>query len=135
MADVSTMRFAAMCGALSQPARLRIVQAAMEGGAEGTPAGDISRAVRCPPSTLSFHLKELTRCGLLRASQQGRYIRYAVLPPAFASLAAFIESLPQPAASPARVAAGESGRGRKRGRPARTAQAGPADEQLSMFKD
>lgn len=94
MAEPSGARFGEMLAALSQPARLRIVDVATEGGPEGTAAGDIARAVRCPPSTLSFHLKELTRCGLLQASQHGRYIRYAVRPAAFAALADFIAGLP-----------------------------------------
>ncbi len=71
-----------MLAALSQSTRLRIIRAVAAGGPEGTPAGEIARAVRCPASTLSFHLKELSQAGLLAAEPQGRFIRYSLVPAA-----------------------------------------------------
>ncbi len=130
MKDKSAAQFAHMLAALSQPARLKIVEVARQGGKDGTAAGDIARAVRCPPSTLSFHLKELTRCGLLGASQQGRYIRYAVRSAAFAALAQFIQALPG-AAAPAAGSPAPRAR-RRKGAAANTAG---TDEQLSIFGD
>ena len=87
-------RYAAMLAALSQPTRLRIVGVVAAGGADGTPAGEIARAVSCPPSTLSFHLKELTQAGLLAADPQGRFIRYSVVPAALLSLSDYVRALP-----------------------------------------
>ncbi len=42
------------------------------------PAGEIAERVGIGPTNMSFHLKELDRAGLLRATRDGRYIRYAV---------------------------------------------------------
>lgn len=130
MAQSGGPQFTDMLGALSQPARVRIVQIAAAGGPDGTAAGDIARMLRCPPSTLSFHLKELSRCGLLRATQQGRYLRYAVRPEAYAALAEFVGSLPSSAGS-------KSAKGRaKRRRPGRAKRAAAGvGGQLSIFGD
>ena len=55
----------ACCGCWSRP------------GPNGLPAGDIAERVGVPPSTLSFHLKELDRAGLARSWRVQRQIRYA----------------------------------------------------------
>ena len=128
-------RFSAMLAALSQPARLKIVEVVAAGGPEGTPAGQIARAVHCPASTLSFHLKELAQAGLLQATPQGRYIRYQVRPGSFDSLADFVARLPGAgtAAAGTRPAKGRRGaKGRKSGDPSggRTGEG-----QLSIFGD
>ena len=41
------------------------------------PAGAIAESVGVPPSTLSFHLKELDRADLVRSWRVQRQIRYA----------------------------------------------------------
>ena len=97
--------FESRLAALSQPTRLRIVEVVAQGGPEGTAAGRIARAVHCPASTLSFHLKELSQAGLLVAMPDGRFIRYSVKPESFADLAAFISALP---GRPAKAVADET---------------------------
>jgi ArsR family transcriptional regulator, arsenate/arsenite/antimonite-responsive transcriptional repressor len=42
------------------------------------PAGDIAVHIGIGATNVSFHLKELDRAGLIRATRQGRYIRYAI---------------------------------------------------------
>ena len=42
------------------------------------PAGEIADRVGISATNTSFHLKELDRAGLLRATRQGRFIRYAI---------------------------------------------------------
>lgn len=128
-------RFASLFAALSQPTRLKIVEVVAAGGAEGTPAGQIAKAVRCPASTLSFHLKELSQAGLLNAAPQGRFIRYSVQPDAFASLAAFVSRLPQGPGTatdrgPARSRRKATRRGAKDHSPDKDAEG-----QLSIFED
>jgi len=131
MSQVDESRAVAMLAALSQPTRLRIVQVIAEGTAEGTPAGEIARAVHCPASTLSFHLKELSQAGFLSAHPQGRFIRYAIVPEAFALLSAFITALAGADAAPT----GKS-RVARRSRPGRKARGSkPAEGQLSIFED
>lgn len=83
-----------MVAALSQPTRIKIVQVIASGPKGGVAAGDIARSVNCPPSTLSFHLKELSAAGLAVPEPDGRFIRYRLVPAAFEALSRFIASLP-----------------------------------------
>lgn len=63
--------------ALAQETRLRIFRNLVEQGPQGLAAGEIGNALGVPPATLSFHLKELERGGLLSAERKGRQIFYA----------------------------------------------------------
>ena len=58
--------------------RLRVFRQLIRQGHGGQSAGELARQLGIPPQTLSFHLKELTRAGLLRSRRDGRYIYYAV---------------------------------------------------------
>jgi ArsR family transcriptional regulator len=62
--------------ALAQESRLAIFRYLVEVGPQGSIVGQIADVQGLPPATLSFHLKELTRAGLLIAQQEGRFIRY-----------------------------------------------------------
>lgn len=68
----------ASLAALAQEHRLRIFRLLVKEGPSGMAAGDIAHEVGISPTNMSFHLKELERAGLLRATRQGRFIRYAV---------------------------------------------------------
>lgn len=93
MRETSMTGFAGKLAALSQPTRLKIVEVVARGPAAGSAAGQIARALQCPASTLSFHLKELSQSGLLEATPDGRFIRYSLKPDAFAELGTFISGL------------------------------------------
>ena len=64
--------------ALAHAHRLRIFRLLVKRGASGMPAGEIADEVGIGPTNTSFHLKEMDRAGLLRATREGRYIRYAI---------------------------------------------------------
>jgi ArsR family transcriptional regulator, arsenate/arsenite/antimonite-responsive transcriptional repressor len=64
--------------ALAHEQRLRIFRILVKQGTNGMPAGEIAEAVDASPTATSFHLKELERAGLLHATRDGRYIRYAI---------------------------------------------------------
>ena len=64
--------------ALAHEQRLRIFRILVKQGPIGMPAGEIAEAVNASPTAASFHLKELERAGLLHATRDGRYIRYAI---------------------------------------------------------
>jgi ArsR family transcriptional regulator len=49
----------------------------IQAGPSGLPAGAIADALGVPPSTLSFHLKELENAGLVRSTRVQRQIIYA----------------------------------------------------------
>jgi DNA-binding transcriptional ArsR family regulator len=63
--------------ALAQRSRLAIYRRLVEAGPEGMPAGGIGEALELPPATLSFHLSQLVRAGLVRSRQDGRYVIYS----------------------------------------------------------
>jgi ArsR family transcriptional regulator, arsenate/arsenite/antimonite-responsive transcriptional repressor len=71
-------RIVASLAALAHAHRLRIFRLLVRRGPSGMPAGEIAERVGIGPTNMSFHLKELDRAGLLRATRDGRYIRYAV---------------------------------------------------------
>ena len=135
MNSSTIQQFVTRLAALSQPTRLKIVEVVARGGEGGVAAGDIARAVHCPASTLSFHLKELSQAGLLSPAPQGRFIRYSVVPTAFSALAGFVGTLPGPPQS-VPVPAEQPMAGRKKKGAARVKQdnASPGTEgQLSIF--
>ncbi len=126
MADATTQRQAQALAALAQPTRLQILARIAEAGAKGLAAGEVARSIRCPASTLSFHLKELSRTGLLEARPRGRFIIYALQRGTLEELSRFIAGLAgaDPAARPRK--------GASRKEPRRTAA---SREQLQMFGD
>jgi ArsR family transcriptional regulator len=64
--------------ALAQETRLSIYRLLIEAGPEGVAAGRIGETLEVPGATLSFHLKELARAGLVSARQDRQFIYYAV---------------------------------------------------------
>lgn len=113
--------------ALAQGTRLRIVDRLALAAPEGLAAGEIAQALRCPASTLSFHLKELCRTGVLEASPSGRFVIYRLCRPLLRDLSAYVAAL-------AGLAGG--GRRRKGDGAAQPRDSGPADlAQLPMFGD
>jgi DNA-binding transcriptional ArsR family regulator len=62
--------------ALAQETRLRILRMLVREGPQGVFAGALAEAMDAAPSTISFHLKELEREGLIHAGREGRQIRY-----------------------------------------------------------
>jgi ArsR family transcriptional regulator len=62
--------------ALAQEARLRIFRALVVAGEEGMTPGALGDALGLAATTLSFHLKELTRAGLLTQARAGRNLIY-----------------------------------------------------------
>lgn len=133
MQDSSVTRYATMLAALSQPTRLRIIGVVASGGTGGTPAGQIARAVNCPPSTLSFHLKELTQAGLLAADPQGRFIRYSVVPATLLALSDYVRALP--GAVPGTDAGPVAHKPRKAARKSAKPAEGKEEGQLSIFEE
>jgi ArsR family transcriptional regulator, arsenate/arsenite/antimonite-responsive transcriptional repressor len=68
----------AMLGALAQEHRIRIFRLLVKAGPTGVPSSEIAEKIGISPTSASFHLKELDRTGLLVATRQGRFIRYAI---------------------------------------------------------
>jgi DNA-binding transcriptional ArsR family regulator len=64
--------------ALAQETRLSIYRVLVEAGPRGVSAGVIADRLEVPGATLSFHLKELARAGLVSSRQEKQFIYYAV---------------------------------------------------------
>jgi len=67
----------AALGALAHETRLAVFRLLVRQGPSGMPAGEVAARLGVPAPTLSFHLKELERAGLLRATRRHRQILYA----------------------------------------------------------
>ena len=64
-------------GALAQEHRLALFRLLVQAGARGMPAGVIADALGVPNSSLSFHLAQLTKAGLIRQERQRRSLIYS----------------------------------------------------------
>ncbi|MEX0899737.1 MAG: metalloregulator ArsR/SmtB family transcription factor [Gammaproteobacteria bacterium] len=76
--------------ALAHEQRLRVFRLLVKAGPAGLPAGRISAKLRSAPSSLSFHLKELDRAGLVTARQEGRFVIYSASFKAMDALVAYL---------------------------------------------
>lgn len=63
--------------ALAQETRLAIYRLLVQAGPEGIAAGAIAEKLAVSPATLSFHLKELARAGLVTPRNSARFIYYS----------------------------------------------------------
>lgn len=68
----------AMLGALAHEHRLKIFRLLVRRGPSGLPSSEIADVIGISPTGASFHLKELDQAGLIVATRQGRFIRYAI---------------------------------------------------------
>lgn len=67
----------AALAALAQDSRLAVYRLLVQAGPEGLPATRIAEQLAIPPSSLSFHLKEMTHAGLVTQTKAGRSLIYA----------------------------------------------------------
>jgi ArsR family transcriptional regulator, arsenate/arsenite/antimonite-responsive transcriptional repressor len=66
-----------LLGALASDARLSVFRLLVRRGPEGFTPSEIAERLDIPAPTLSFHLKELMRAGLIRSRRQGRNLHYS----------------------------------------------------------
>jgi DNA-binding transcriptional ArsR family regulator len=80
----------AALGALAQEHRLQLFRLLVPCGPEGLPAGIIAERLGVPPSSLSFHLGQLTQAGLVTQRRSGRQLFYAAVFEAMNDLVAYL---------------------------------------------
>lgn len=106
---METINAVAALSALAQTSRLAVFRALVQAGPSGLAAGRISDLTGIPPSSLSFHLKELVHAKLVASRQDGRYVIYTA---EFETMSALLGFLTEnccggnsclPARSPART--------------------------------
>lgn len=76
--------------ALGHETRLAIFRLLVQAGPQGVNAGLICEKLELAPATLSFHLAHLSRVGLIRGRQEGRFIFYVADYTAMDALLAFL---------------------------------------------
>lgn len=97
--NTSLDRYAEIFRALGNPHRLaiflRLVRccapeaACCEEGRECPCVGEFAQTLNLAPSTVSHHIKELHRCGLIRTERRGQTVRCWVAPETLADVARF----------------------------------------------
>ena len=70
-------RAIAALGALAQETRLELFRLLVTCGPEGLPAGVIAERLGVQPSSLSFHLAQLTHAGLITQRRLSRQLIYS----------------------------------------------------------
>lgn len=93
--------------ALGHGTRLALFRLLVQAGPKGMNAGLIGDRLELAPATLSFHLAHLSRVGLIRGRQEGRFIFYVADYVAMNELLAYLtanccqgaQCRPKPAAS------------------------------------
>jgi DNA-binding transcriptional ArsR family regulator len=87
---METSSAVAALAALAQESRLAVFRLLVQAGPAGLAAGKISEATGIPPSSLSFHLKELAHAGMATSRQEGRFVIYQANFSTAAELVAFL---------------------------------------------
>ena len=77
-ADLTSAVVISGLAALAHETRLALFRELVRKGGRGESAGELARRLAIAPQTLSFHLKEMTSAGLLKARREGRYVFYVV---------------------------------------------------------
>ena len=72
------IKAAELLAGLGQPSRLRVFRILVGAPEGGLCAGDISKRLKIPKPTLSFHLKELINTGLIQVRRDGRSLFYEI---------------------------------------------------------
>ena len=73
---MKTMNVVAALAALAQDSRLAIFRALVQAGPAGLSAGKIGEATDIAPSSVSFHMKELTHAEMVTSRHEGRFVIY-----------------------------------------------------------
>jgi ArsR family transcriptional regulator, arsenate/arsenite/antimonite-responsive transcriptional repressor len=64
-------------GALAQEHRLAAYRLLVQAGPDGLAAGALSQALGVPPSSMSFHLAQLSNAGLIAQRRESRSLIYS----------------------------------------------------------
>jgi len=64
-------------GALAHETRLEVFRRLVQRGPDGLAAGALAQALKLPPSSLTFHLQQLTHAGLITQRRLSRQLFYA----------------------------------------------------------
>ncbi len=74
---MNTLDAVSALGALAQEHRLAVFRMLVKAGPDGMPAGAIAERIGAPASSMSFHLAQLNRAGLVTQRRESRSLIYA----------------------------------------------------------
>lgn len=112
---METRQVLSALAALAQESRLGVFRLLVQVGPEGMAATRIAERLDISPSSLSFHLKELTHAGLITPRQEGRFVIYSAQFKTMTELIAFLTDNccgGAPCEVPAACGPAQSGQGR-----------------------
>lgn len=87
---MNTLSALTALAALAQESRLAVFRLLVQTGPAGLAASKIAEHLDIAPSSLSFHLKELSHAGLLASKQDGRFVIYSANVEAMNGLVGFL---------------------------------------------
>ena len=91
VSDGDALEVALRLKALADPVRIRLLSLVLAAGSRGARNVDLARELRLTDATVSHHLGQLSRAGLLSASRQGASIFYAADRTALGALAQVLD--------------------------------------------
>ena len=74
---METLEIVKALGAIAHESRLTVFRLLVQAGSAGLAAGKLAELTGLPPSSLSFHLKELVLADMASSRQEGRFIIYS----------------------------------------------------------
>ena len=77
VSDADALRVALRLKALADPVRIKLLSLVLAAGSVGVRNVDLARELQLTDATVSHHLGQLSRAGLLLATRQGASIYYA----------------------------------------------------------
>jgi ArsR family transcriptional regulator len=87
---MDTKNALAALAAIAQDSRLAVFRLLVQAGPAGMAATKIAESLAIPPSSLSFHMKELTHADLVTPRQEGRFVIYSANFDTMNALTAFL---------------------------------------------
>jgi DNA-binding transcriptional ArsR family regulator len=75
--NMKTTEAVTALASLAQETRLRVFRLLIRKSPGGLNAGEIAQALNVPAPTLSFHLAQLARAGLIECRREGRSLTYS----------------------------------------------------------
>ena len=91
VSDGDALEVALRLKALADPVRIKLVSLVLAAGVDGARNVDLARELRLTDATVSHHLGQLSRAGLLVASRRGTSVYYSAKHGALGALARVLD--------------------------------------------
>lgn len=89
--DAAALQIALRLKALADPARVKLMSLLLSARSGGLNGGDLAEAVGLSESTVSHHLSQLRRAGLVESERQGMNVHHSARRDALTALCAVLD--------------------------------------------